>query len=133
MPGSVEAGGGIGADAQVERFLGADGVGGQAPTGARVGNSATVPVCYNGKSTVRPHEGEIVNAESIRELMRRQPFEAFEVRMTNGDAHRVRHPELAWLAGSRLMLHYPETDRLVILSLLHVAAIEMLQPAAATK
>ena len=35
-------------------------------------------------------------------LLTRQPFEPFEVRMTNGDTHSIRHPENAWLAGSRL-------------------------------
>ena len=68
-----------------------------------------------------------MNAESIRNLLQRQPFEPFEIRMTNGDVHRVRHPELALLAGSRFVLHFPETDRMVILSLLHMAAIEMQQ------
>ena len=68
-----------------------------------------------------------MNAESLRELLHRQPFEPFDIRMTNGDVHRVRHPELAFLAGSRLILHYPETDRMVILSLLHAAVIDVPQ------
>ena len=71
-----------------------------------------------------------MNVETFRELMRRQPFEPFEIRMTNGDAHRFRHPELAFLAGSRLVVHYPENDRIAILSLLHAATIEMIQPEA---
>ena len=71
-----------------------------------------------------------MNVETLRELLRRQPFEPFEVRMTNGDAHRIRHPELAFLAGSRLVVHYPENDRIAILSLLHAATIEMIQPGA---
>jgi len=69
-----------------------------------------------------------MNSESIRELLHRQPFEPFEIRMTNGDKHRIRHPELAMMAGSRLVVHYPETDLLAILSLLHAAAIEMAVP-----
>lgn len=64
-----------------------------------------------------------MNAETIRELLRRQPFEAFEVHLTNGEVYSVRHPEQALLAGSRLLIYYPETDRLVWCSLLHVANI----------
>jgi hypothetical protein len=48
--------------------------------------------------------------------------------MTNGDIHAVRHPGNAWLAGSRLLIHDAATDRLAICSLLHIAAIHMLQP-----
>ena len=70
-----------------------------------------------------------MNAETIRELIHRQPFEMFEIRMTNGDTHQVRHPEMLFQAGSRVIVHYPATDRIAILSLLHVAAIEMLQVA----
>lgn len=68
-----------------------------------------------------------MNVETIRELLRRQPFEPFELRMTNGDHHPVRHPENAFLAGSRLIVYYPENDRIAILSLLHAATIEMLR------
>lgn len=70
-----------------------------------------------------------MNADSIREHLRRQPFEPFEVRMTNGDNHTIRHPETALLAGSRLLIYYPETDRLAIVSLLHINGIEMRQAA----
>ena len=70
-----------------------------------------------------------MNAESIRELLRRQPFDSFQIRMTNGDTHIVSHPETALLTGNRLYVYVQETDRMVILSLLHIAAIAMLQPA----
>jgi hypothetical protein len=70
-----------------------------------------------------------MNAESVRELLRRQPFEPFQVRVTNGDAHLVTHPENAMLAGNRLYVYVPESDRIVIVSLLHIATIAMLQAA----
>jgi hypothetical protein len=69
-----------------------------------------------------------MNAESFRQLLERRPFEPFEVRMTNGDVHPIPHPECAWLAGSRLFIHYLGTERVAICSLLHIASIEMLQP-----
>jgi hypothetical protein len=70
-----------------------------------------------------------MSPDTLRDLLRRQPFVPFELRMTNGDRYLVAHPELALLAGSRLVVHYPESDRLAICSLLHIAAIEMVQPA----
>ena len=71
-----------------------------------------------------------MNAEALRVLLRRQPFEPFEVRMTNGETHQVRHPENALVTGSRMVIDIPETDRMIILSLLHVAAVEMVRSAA---
>jgi hypothetical protein len=71
-----------------------------------------------------------MNAEAIRELLRQQPFERFEVHLTNGEIHSVRHPEQAFLAGSRLLIYYPETDRLVWCSVLHIANILLNQPSA---
>ncbi|MFO0965908.1 MAG: hypothetical protein U0793_10040 [Gemmataceae bacterium] len=70
-----------------------------------------------------------MNVETIRELLRRAPFVPFEIRMTNGEKHVIRHPEVAFLAGARLVVYYPESDRLVILSLLHATAIELQQAA----
>jgi hypothetical protein len=69
-----------------------------------------------------------MNAESIRDLLRRQPFEPFQVRMTNGDAHLVTHPENAMLAGARILVYVPETDRMEILFLRHIATIATFQP-----
>ncbi len=70
-----------------------------------------------------------MNAETIRELVRRQPFEPFEIRMTNGDVHHVRHPEMVMIVGRRLVVGYPDTERIAILSLVHVTAIDMPQMA----
>lgn len=70
-----------------------------------------------------------MHVESIRRLLQAQPFEPFEVRMTNGDNHWVRHPENAWLAGSRLYVHDPVANAESICSLLHIATLNMLQPA----
>jgi hypothetical protein len=70
-----------------------------------------------------------MNAETIRELLRRQPFEPFTMRMTNGDVYQVRHPEMVLIVGPRLVIGYPETERIIIVSLLHIAAIEVPQMA----
>lgn len=71
-----------------------------------------------------------MNAAAIRELLDRKPFEPFEVRITNGDVYRVTHPEQVFLAGARLLIYYPDADRLAWCSLLRVSSVLLQQPAA---
>ena len=66
--------------------------------------------------------------EAMQELLRRQPFEPFEIRLTNGEKHEVRHPEMVLLLKSRLVIALPD-DRMVICPLLHIASVETLQSA----
>jgi hypothetical protein len=70
-----------------------------------------------------------VNRDAMLELLRRQPFEPFEIRLTNGERHQVRHPEMALLQQSRIIVSLPNSDRIVIIPLLHVASVETLQSA----
>jgi len=70
----------------------------------------------------------MMNYESMREVLQRQPFEPFEIRLTNGEKHEVRHPEMALLLRSRLVIALPD-DRMVICPLLHIASVETLQTA----
>ncbi len=65
-----------------------------------------------------------MNAETIRELLKRQPFEPLEVRLSNGDVHRIPHPEFAILLKSTLVIGVPDSDRVILCSLLHIASIE---------
>jgi hypothetical protein len=64
----------------------------------------------------------------MRELLQRQPFEPLEIRLINGEKHEVRHPEMALLLRSRLVIALPD-DRMVICPLLHIASVETLQAA----
>jgi hypothetical protein len=65
-----------------------------------------------------------MNRETIREWLNRQPFEPFVLRMSNGDTHEVRHPECVALGKNRIAVSFPEQDRFVHLSLIHVNSIE---------
>jgi len=65
-----------------------------------------------------------MNAETIRELLKRQPFEPLEVRLSKGDVHRIPHPEFAILLKSTLVIGVPDSDRVILCSLLHIASIE---------
>jgi hypothetical protein len=69
-----------------------------------------------------------MNHEAMQELLRRQPFEPFEIRLTNGEKHEVRHPEMVLLLRSRLVIALPD-DGMVICPLLHIASVETLQSA----
>jgi len=70
-----------------------------------------------------------MNMDIIREWLRRQPFEPFVVKLSNGDVQEVRHPENVALAKTRIIVSHPDTDRVVHLSLIHVNSIEALQTA----
>lgn len=64
-----------------------------------------------------------MNTETMLSLLRRQPFQPFEVRMSNGDAYQIRHPEMALLLKSNLILGSRESDDFNFCSLLHVADV----------
>lgn len=70
-----------------------------------------------------------MNAETLREWLRRQPFEPFEIRLSNGETHHVRHPENVALGGTRVVVAYPDTERVVHCSLVHINTIEAMQKA----
>ena len=46
--------------------------------------------------------------------------------MSNGDAYQIRHPEMALLLRSNLVLGSPESDDFIFCSLLHVADVKAL-------
>jgi len=70
-----------------------------------------------------------MNMETIREWLTRRPFEPFVLRLSNGEAHEVRHPENLALGKNRLIVVDPNLDRVVHVSLIHVNSIEALQAA----
>jgi hypothetical protein len=70
-----------------------------------------------------------MNADAIRELLHRQPFEPFDILMSSGEVHRVKHPEFAILLPSRIIVTDPVADRVAMLSLIHITEVRMLEPA----
>ena len=70
--------------------------------------------------------------EAIKEILNRRPFEPFRITMSSGTVFEVRHPEMAALAKSRMMVVLPEADgspseRVEYLSYLHIAHIQTLE------
>jgi hypothetical protein len=67
-----------------------------------------------------------MNIESLRELLARAPFEPFELITTAGERHSVRHPEFVILMPSRIVVADPASDRVSIVSLIHITEARML-------
>ena len=65
-----------------------------------------------------------VIATTIRERLRRDPFEPFIIRASSGEAVRVASPELAVLMKSEGFVAAPNSDRWTQLPYLHVAGLE---------
>ena len=72
----------------------------------------------------------------IRVFLQRQPFQPFRITLTDGRAYEVRHPEMAMVGRSSLVIGLPAPgdaepvyDRFVTVSLLHVMQMEPLEAA----
>ena len=70
-----------------------------------------------------------MNAEAIREWLLRQPFEPFELRLSNGQTYQVRHPELVAVGKQKMVVVNPDTDLVTHIALVHVNSIQALQTA----
>jgi len=71
-----------------------------------------------------------MTTDTLQDLLRAAPFQPFVVRLSNGDSHEVRHREFAFVTKSNLVIGYPDSDRVAICSVLHIASVETGQPAA---
>jgi hypothetical protein len=70
---------------------------------------------------------------TLRELLNQRPFKSFRLVMSSGQSYEVRHPEMALLTRSDILVGIDETDEGVpaafkICSLLHVSAVESFGP-----
>jgi hypothetical protein len=71
--------------------------------------------------------GIAMNAETLRDFVRAQPFEPFRIRMSNGELHEIRHPECIMIGTNKAVVHYPDHDRFVFCALIHINTVEPLQ------
>jgi hypothetical protein len=72
-----------------------------------------------------------MTVQTFRELLTQRPFKPFRLVMSSGQSYEVRHPEMALLTRSDMLVGVGETEEGVpaefrICSLLHVATIEPL-------
>ena len=75
-----------------------------------------------------------MTVQTFRDLLSQRPFKPFRLVMSSGQAYEVRHPEMAWLTRTDLLVGVGETAEGVpaefrICSLLHVATVEPISPA----
>jgi hypothetical protein len=70
-----------------------------------------------------------MNVETLREFVRRQPFEPFVIRMSNGEVHEILHPECLAIGKNRVVVTDPDTDRTVYCALIYINTVEPLQAA----
>jgi hypothetical protein len=76
-----------------------------------------------------------MTVQTFRDLLAARPFRPFRVVMSSGQTYEVRHPEMAMLTRSDILVGIGDTDDGVpaefkICSLLHVTAVEPLSPTA---
>ncbi len=74
-------------------------------------------------------DDEIMSYETLKELLDRCPFEPFEIRLSNGERYEIRHPEMALLLKSRIVIGDAENDTMTICGLIHINSIQTLQSA----
>jgi hypothetical protein len=64
--------------------------------------------------------------QELHEILEREPFEPFRIRLSRGDAYEIRRPGLAIPMKSRLFIALPDSDRWTLVPFRHIAAIESL-------
>ncbi len=72
-----------------------------------------------------------MTVQTFRDLLRNQPFQPFRIVMSSGQTYEVRHPEMAALTRTDLLVGRGEVEDnlpeyFTTCSLLHVTAIEPL-------
>jgi hypothetical protein len=79
-----------------------------------------------------------MTVQTFRDLLAQRPFKPFRLVMSSGQSYEVRHPEMAMLTRSDILVGVGETDEGVpaefrICSLLHVTSIEPLPSSGKTR
>jgi len=76
-----------------------------------------------------------MTVQTFRDLLGKRPFAPFRLVMSSGKKYEVRHPEMAWLTRTDILVGLDIADEGLpaefdICSLLHVTAIEPLKATA---
>jgi hypothetical protein len=74
-----------------------------------------------------------MTVQAFREMLARRPFQPVRLTMSSGEAYEIRHPEMAMLTRTSILIGVDLADDGVpaefqILSLPHVTALEPLTP-----
>jgi hypothetical protein len=63
-------------------------------------------------------------ADTIREMLTRDPFEAFRIATSAGESFVIRDPHAVALMKSQVFIAHPRSDRHTFIPLLHVVTVE---------
>jgi hypothetical protein len=80
-----------------------------------------------------------MNVRAIQNLVKKQPFEPFEIVLSSGDRYTVKHPENCMMLKEGVIVSYSNSakdslpDDFAILSCLHIAAAEPARQRGRTK
>jgi len=73
----------------------------------------------------------VMNAQTIRDLLTEQPFKPFRLIMSSGQAYEVRHPEIAIVSRSTVLVGIPgprgpdgPVEKVVTCALVHITRME---------
>ena len=71
--------------------------------------------------------------EQIAEVIRRQPFQPFDIKMSDGRAYKVDHPEFVSVSrDGRVVVYHTTDNRMLFLEMHHITTLEVAnRPAAA--
>jgi hypothetical protein len=79
-------------------------------------------------------KGNSMNAANIRDVLHREPFEPFEIVMSSGEKHLVKHSGFALVTEGRIIVVVdPVADRTADLALMHVTELRRTQPQPSTE
>jgi hypothetical protein len=76
----------------------------------------------------------IPTPEDVQAMLRAEPFQPLQVRLTDGSIHVITHPRLSMVTRQRLIIGYPDPDDarlagdVVYLSWSRIAGIDRLVP-----
>ena len=75
-----------------------------------------------------------MTVQTFRDLLGKRPFKPFRVVMSSGNTYEVRHPEMAWLLKTDLLIGISEDDDQLpaefhTCSLLHITSVEPIETA----
>lgn len=63
-------------------------------------------------------------ADTIREMLTRDPFEPFRIATSGGESFIIRDPQTVALMKSQVFIAQPRSDRHTYIPLLHVVTVE---------
>lgn len=78
-----------------------------------------------------------MTVQTFRDLLAQRPFQPFRIVMSSGEKYEVRHPEMAILTRTNLLIGLNVKDgvaaRFKMCSLLHITAVEPLETPSASR